>query len=266
LQEEPLLINRKNHVVTLILNRPAKKNSLSLELVTILIKTLEDLAGDDKLRALVIRGAGDNAFCSGFDIRSLPTQSSGNVIKDQLKTLNPVEALFNAIINFPWPVIAMINGVAFGAGCELTICCDIRIGVKAARMGMPPAKLGIVYPWQGLRRFIQTIGLRNTREIFFTGRTYQGGRLKELGLLDYLVPADEIESFTVQMAEDIAANAPLALRGTKRVINLLLQSSPFDERSSAEAESTAEAAFLSEDLKEGQLAFFEKRSPKFRGK
>ena len=263
--EEPLLIKRKNNVITLILNRPAKKNSLSLELVKILLKTLEDLAGDDKVRALVIRGSGDNAFCSGFDIRSLPTKYSGNV-KDKLKTLNPVEALFNAIINFPWPVIAMINGVAFGAGCELTICCDIRIGVKEARMGMPPAKLGIVYPWQGLQRFIQTIGLKNTREMFFTGRTYQGGRLKELGLLDYLVSADEIESFTVQIAEDIAANAPLALRGTKRVINLLLQSYSFDESSTVEAESIAEAAFLSEDLKEGQLAFFEKRSPKFRGK
>ena len=263
--EEPLLINRKNNVVTLILNRPAKKNSLSLKLVKILLKTLEDLAGDDKVRAIVIRGSGDNAFCSGFDIRSLPIPSSGNA-KDKLKTLNPVEALFNAIINFPWPVIAMINGVAFGAGCELTICCDIRIGVKAARMGMPPAKLGIVYPWKGLQRFIQTIGLNSTREMFFTGRTYQGGRLKELGLLDYLVSADEIDSFTVQMAEDIAANAPLALRGTKRIINHLLQSNSFDENSTAEAESIAEAAFLSEDLKEGQLAFFEKRSPKFRGK
>ena len=91
-------------------------------------------------------------------------------------------------------------------------------------MGMPPAKLGIVYPWKGLQRFIQTIGLKSTREMFFTGRTYQGERLKELGLLDYLVSADEIESFTVQMAEEIAANAPLALSGTKRVINLLLQS------------------------------------------
>jgi len=263
--EEPLLIKKKGNVVTLILNRPAKKNSLSLELVDILLKTLEDLAADDQVRTLIIRGSGDNAFCSGFDIRSLPTKHSENV-KDKLKTLNPVEALFNAMINFPWPVIAMINGVAFGAGCELTICCDLRIGVKEARMGMPPAKLGIVYPWKGLQRFIQTIGLKNTRELFFTGRNYQGERLRELGLLDYLVSADEIESFTVQLAEDIASNAPLALRGTKRVINLLLQSCAHDKSSIVEAESIAEAAFLSEDLKEGQLAFLEKRMPKFKGK
>ena len=195
----------------------------------------------------------------------MPTKGSDHV-KDKLKTLNPVEALFNTIVNFSYPVIAMINGAAFGAGCELSICCDIRIGVETARMAMPPAKLGIVYPWQGLQRFIRTIGLKSTREMFFSGRTYHGNRLKELGLLDYLVSADEIESFTVQMAEEIAANAPMALTGTKRVINLLLQSNSLDEGRIAEAESITEAAFLSEDLKEGQLAFLEKRRPEFKGK
>jgi len=264
--EAPLLIERQNNVVTLKLNRPEKKNSLSLELVDILLKTLEDLAADDNVRAVIIRGCGDNAFCSGFDIRSLPTELNGHVNKDKLKTLNPVEALFNSVINFPYPVIALINGVAFGAGCELAICCDIRIGVKDARMGMPPAKLGIVYPWKGLQRFIQTIGLKSTREMFFTGRTYHGARLNELGLVDYLISADEIESFTVQMAEEISANAPLALRGTKSVINLLLRSNLLDENSAAEAETITEAAFFSEDLKEGRLAFLEKRRPVFKGK
>lgn len=266
MDEEPLLIERQNNVVTLKLNRPEKKNSLSLELVDILLKTLEDLAADDNVRAVIIRGCGDNAFCSGFDIRSLPTELNGHVNKDKLKTLNPVEALFNSVINFPYPVIALINGVAFGAGCELAICCDIRIGVKDARMGMPPAKLGIVYPWKGLQRFIQTIGLKSTREMFFTGRTYHGARLNELGLVDYLISADEIESFTVQMAEEISANAPLALRGTKSVINLLLRSNLLDESSAAEAETITEAAFFSEDLKEGRLAFLEKRRPVFKGK
>lgn len=266
MDEAPLLIERQNNVVTLKLNRPEKKNSLSLELVDILLKTLEDLAADDNVRAVIIRGCGDNAFCSGFDIRSLPTELNGHVNKDKLKTLNPVEALFNSVINFPYPVIALINGVAFGAGCELAICCDIRIGVKDARMGMPPAKLGIVYPWKGLQRFIQTIGLKSTREMFFTGRTYHGARLNELGLVDYLISADEIESFTVQMAEEISANAPLALRGTKSVINLLLRSNLLDENSAAEAETITEAAFFSEDLKEGRLAFLEKRRPVFKGK
>ena len=163
-------------------------------------------------------------------------------------------------------MIAIINGVAFGAGCELAICCDIRIGADNIRIGMPPAKLGLVYPWSGLQRFIQVIGLKGTKEIFFTGRAYKGIRLKELGLVDYLISGDKLESFTVRMADEIAANAPLALKGTKRVLNLLLQASQFDINSLNEAESITRTSFLSDDLNEGQKAFLEKRKPEFKGK
>ena len=229
------------------------------------MKTFEDLATDDGLRTLVIRGSGDRAFCAGFDISSLPT-NHGEDVADRLEALRQVEALFKAVVNFPYPVLALINGAAFGAGCELAICCDIRIGVDTAQMGMPPAKLGIVYPWTGLQRFIQTIGLQSSREMFFTGRTYSGKQLSELGLLDYRVAAEDAAPFTYQMAEEIAANAPLALRGTKRVINLLLQSGKLDKISRTEADSMAKAAFLSQDLQEGRSAFFDKRKPQFTGK
>lgn len=265
MEERPLLVQRKNNLVTLLLNRPGKKNSLSPELVEILNHTLEKLSMDDSVRVVVIRGAGDQAFCSGYDIRSLPTRRCGD-IHAKLKTLSPVESLFKAVINFPFPVIAMINGVAFGAGCELAICCDIRIAAEDVRIGMPPAKLGLVYPWTGLQRFIQTIGLRSAREIFLTGRSYEGERLKEIGLVDYLVSGEALETFTYQMAEEIAANAPMALKGTKRVLNLLTQSAQPGKSDLTEAESITEAAFLSEDLKEGRQAFMEKRKPRFRGK
>jgi enoyl-CoA hydratase/carnithine racemase len=258
-----LLTERNKNVCTLILNRPQKKNSLSPELVETLLDTFEELVRDDSVRAVVIRGFGDQAFCSGYDIRSLPTQHSDDV-HEKLKTLNPVETLFSKIINYPFPVIAMINGVAFGAGCELSVCCDIRIGEEHIRMGMPPAKLGLVYPWAGLQRFIRVLGLKSTREIFYTGRTYEGKRLKELGLVDYLLPAKDLETFTYQMAAEIAANAPLAVKGTKRILNLLLNSSQPPEHCQKEAESITEAAFLSEDFKEGRLAFLEKRKPKFK--
>jgi enoyl-CoA hydratase/carnithine racemase len=260
-----LLAVIEKNVCTLTLNRPENKNSLSPELVEILLKTFADLAMDDTVRAIVIKGIGDQAFCSGYDIRALPTRGSED-IHETLKKLNPVEALFNTVVNYPYPVIAMVNGVAFGAGCELSLCCDIRIGADDIRMGMPPARLGLVYPWSGLQRFIQVIGLNTTREIFFTGRTYEGNRLKEIGLVDYLIPRRDLEDFTHRMAAEIASNAPLALTGTKRVLNLLVNASQPPASSIAEAESLTEASFLSEDLKEGQLAFLEKRRPKFQGK
>lgn len=260
-----LVVQRKNNTVTLILNRPEKKNSLTPELVKILLQTFEELSMDDTIRALVIRGAGDKAFCSGFDIGSLPTSPSDDP-HERLKILNPVEKLFKTVIDYPFPVIAMINGVAYGAGCELAVCCDLRIGADNIRIGMPPAKLGLVYPWNGLQRFIQIIGLKGTKEMFFTGRAYEGVRLKEIGLVDYLIPGGELEAFTFRLAEEIAANAPLALKGTKRVLNLLLRAPMLDDRNLKEAESISQTSFHSEDLKEGQLAFLEKRKPHFRGR
>jgi len=264
-RDNTLLVNTINSICTLTLKRPKKKNSLSPELVETLLDILGELAADDTVRVVVLRGFGNQAFCSGYDIRSLPTQISDDV-HEKLKTLKPIEILFKTIVNYPFPVIAMINGVAFGAGCELSVCCDIRIGADDICMGMPPAKLGLVYPWSGLQRFINVIGLKSTREIFYTGRTYEGKRLKELGLVDYLVPRQELEDFTYQMAAEIAANSPLALKGTKRILNLLLNSSQPLKNSIQEAESLTEGAFLSQDLKEGQMAFLEKRKPQFKGK
>ena len=260
-----LLIQTKNNICTLTLNRPEKKNSLSLELVERLGSTLQKLAGDDDVRTVILRGAGDQAFCSGFDIGSLPTQSGADA-DQRLKSLDQVESLLQCLVNFPYPLIAMLNGFAFGLGCELSMCCDIRIGSEDIRMGMPPAKLGLVYPWAGLLRFIQSIGLQSTKEMFFTGRTYAGPRIKELGLVDYLVPSCDLEEFTYAMAEEIAGNAPLALKGIKKVINLLMQSNRLGETQTKEAQAIFRATLLSEDMQEGQSAFLEKRKPRFKGK
>ena len=249
-----LLIQTENNICTLTLNRPEKKNSLSLELVELLGFTLKELAEDDAIRTVILRGAGDEAFCSGFDIGSLPTQS-GTDADQRLKSLDQVESLLQRLVSFPYPVIAMLNGFAFGLGCELSVCCDIRIGAEDIRMGMPPARLGLVYPWAGLLRFIQSIGLQSTKEMFFTGRTYTGRRIK-----------GDLEEFTYAMAKEIAGNAPLALKGIKKVINLLMKTSRLNETQSDEAQAIFRATLSSEDMQEGQSAFLEKRKPRFKGK
>jgi enoyl-CoA hydratase/carnithine racemase len=265
MENEILLIERKEHVCTLILNRPEKRNSLSPDLLVQIHQTLQKCSKDDEIRAVIIRGIGDRAFSSGYDISAIPTDLDTE-IQDVLKTHNHLKLALESIVSYPYPVIAMLNGDAFGAGCELAIACDIRIGADNIRMGMPPAKLGVVYFPEGLQRFIQIIGLSRTKELFFTGRYYEGPRIKKMGLVDYMVPRSQLETYTYSLAQEIAGNAPLSLIGTKRIINLLLRSAKIDEKDRKEAEEIIVKALNSEDLKEGQMAFLEKRKPNFKGK
>lgn len=262
--EDLILCSIKNHVATLVLNRPAKKNSMSIDLIALLLTQLEELTSNSDVRAVVIRGAGEQAFCAGFDIGSLPIADSSSA-EALLDDVNPVEELFEAVQAYPYPVIAMLNGHAIGAGCELAICCDMRIGANDIRMGMPPAKLGLVYPWTGLKRFVAAIGLANTRQLFYSARVFRGRDLDRLGLIDIQVERDDLESYTYQLAADIAANAPLALQGTKRILNQLQQSTTLGPEARAEAEKLSLDSFASRDLKEGQRAFLEKRKPIFKG-
>lgn len=259
-----LLTDREGYVCTLTLNRPEKRNSLSPELLIKIHETLEGLSRDDDVRTVVIRGVGERAFSSGYDISAIPTDVSPET-QEKLKTQSPLQLALGSVVNFPYPVIAMLNGYAFGAGCELAISCDTRIAADDIRMGMPPAKLGIVYFPDGLRRFIRVIGLSATKELFFTGRYYDAPRIKEMGLVDYMVPRSELKDFTYSLAEEIAGNAPLSLKGTKRILNLLMRSEKMEEQDEKEAEKILARAFNSEDLKEGQRAFLEKRKPVFKG-
>jgi enoyl-CoA hydratase len=262
---EILLVEKKDKVATLVINRPEKRNSLSPDLLIKMHQTLEDFIQEDTVRAVIIRGSGDQAFSSGYDIGSIPTEVSPRT-REQLKQQNPLELALNGVINFPYPVIALLNGYAFGAGCELAVCCDLRIGADDIRMGMPPAKLGLVYPLAGLMRFVQIIGFSKTRELFFTGRYFPAGRAKEMGLVDYLLPRQEAESFAYEIAGEIAGNAPLSIRGTKRILNLLSQSITLSDEARREANKLTAQAFNSEDLKEAQKAFMQKRKPEFKGR
>lgn len=258
-----ILVERGQRVCVMTLNRPEKLNSLTPSMVAEMTTELNGLAEGPAPPVLVVRGAGDNAFCAGFDIGSLPDGGSADAATGQLA---PVETLFQRLVDYPLPVVAMVNGAAFGAGCELALCCDIRLAADDVRLAMPPAKLGLVYPWTGLRRFVQTIGLRATKEVFFTGRVFTGERLRQIGLVDTLVARAELESCALGLAEEIAANAPLALKGTKRVLNLLLQGGPMPRSGVAEAQALVAEALASQDLREGRKAFAERRKPRFTGK
>ncbi len=248
-----------------MLNRPEKRNALTPDMLIQIYQSLNTHSANDDIRAVIIRGAGDKAFSAGYDISAIPTNVSPE-LKELLSNKSPFELAIESIVNYPYPVIAMINGNAFGGACDLAVSCDIRIAADDIKIGMVPARLGIVYFPEGIQRVIRTVGWSNAKEMFFTGRTYKALKLKEMGLLDYLVPREKLETFTLDFAKEISDNAPLAIKGTKRIFNLIAESQQLGGEAIQEATDWVEIAFKSADLKEGQAAFLEKRKPLFKGK
>ncbi len=265
MNDNVLLVEKRERVAILSFNRPEKRNALSPDLLIQIYQTLEEFSKNDDIRAVIFRGHGDVSFSSGYDISALPTKASEEVMK-AMKTQNPYDLTLQLIKNFKYPTIAMLNGYAFGAGFGLSIACDIRIAADDIRMGMPPAKLGVVYHHEGVKQFIGAVGLGRTREIFLTARTYKGGELLASGIVDWLIPREELESFTFDYAYNISRNAPLSLRGMKKIINMFEDNIVLHEVQKKEAEDLVREAFQSDDLKEGQTAFLEKRKPTFTGR
>lgn len=262
---ERLLIERTGRVCTISINRPEKRNALSPLVFTELIDLLKRLREEDEVRCVVLRGCGEQAFSSGFDITDLPVDVSPE-IEEAAKGDTPLDHGMKAISDFPYPVIAMINGLAYGAGCELAVTCDIRIAADDVRFSMPPAKLGIVYRWRGILKFIDVVGSANAREMFFTGRVYGAVLAREMGLVHHVLTRDELSPFVYRMAQDISENAPLSLKATKTIFNRFLHDERLGLQDVQEIERLRYEAFRSEDLKEGRLAFGEKRKPVFHGR
>jgi enoyl-CoA hydratase len=265
MEESLLLTEKKDRVCTISFNRPEKRNALTPLMLFQFADTLTRLREEGEVRCLVIRGAGESAFSSGYDISALPTNMTPELAA-ALKTKNPMQTALRAIIDFPYPVIAMINGHAFGGGCEMAVTCDIRIAAGGALLSMPPSKLGVVYHWAGIMRFINVAGLANAKEMFFTGRAYEASRAQEMGLVHYVLPLDQLASFAHEMAQEISENAPLSLKAMKVIFNKALKYQKLDPEDAKEIEDLRTQAFNSEDLKEGQRAFKEKRKPIFRGR
>lgn len=248
----------------LTLNRPEKRNALSPELLVLLHLTLSRWSERGDVRAVIITGGEGRAFSSGFDVTAIPTDVSPEMA-ELLKTTNPLTLGLDSVRNYPYPVIAMMNGYAFGAGLNLAICCDIRIAVDTIKVGMPPAKLGLVYTAEGLKHFCDVLGTAVTREVFFTARTYEGPEVLAAGFVNRMVPAAELQNVTMNTAGTIAANAPLSLTGMKEILNMLDRNRELSQKDRDRAEALVKQGFASQDLVEGQTAFLEKRAPVFTG-
>ena len=254
-----LLIEEKEHICTLTINRSQKRNSFSLELLDLLADTIDALGRDGKVRVVVLRGAGEEAFSAGFDIGRIEERLARGQVSPPFR---PAEAIKYA----PFPVIAMIYGFCVGGGLDLAVCCDFRFTSQDARLGIPPAKLGLVYPAENLLRFINIIGTAYTKELFLSGQIITAPRALEMGLVNYTLPKEELLGFTYAFAEEIAQNAPLSIRGIKQAINHVMNFQSINEQDHAAVHEIMLRAASSQDVKEGQQAFLEKRKPQFKGK
>ena len=259
-----LIVDRPaDAVARLRIDNPERRNALDHEILDAIAEALPALDHGIKTRCVLITGA-PPVFSAGYDIAAIPDETFER--DAEALVAHPFHAAIEAIANHPWPTVAALNGHCLGGGLELAVTCDLRICATGAKLGMPPAKLGLIYGHTGLKRFLETIGLARTKELFMTGRNYSAARAERIGLVNEVVADEELEAASVELAALIAANAPLSVRGNKQAIGLLNSSPELSQQQEAGLIALRESSFASEDLREGIRAFGEKRRPKWTGR
>jgi enoyl-CoA hydratase/carnithine racemase len=260
-----LLLDRPAEAVArLTLNNPDKRNPLDHDVLDAIAATLPELADGIETRCIVITGKG-RAFSAGYDIGAIDDSSFEQ--EAEALVAHPFHAAMEAVSAHPYPVLAAINGHCLGGGLELAVRCDLRLCAAGAKLGMPPAKLGLIYGHTGLERFIDVIGVAYTRELFLTGRNVEAERAENIGLVNWVADDDEVEAASIELAAEIAANAPLSMTGNKAAIETLARGvgrlTPEQEHELIELR---QSCFGSEDFREGIRAFAEKRKPRWQGR
>lgn len=242
------------------LKNPAKRNCLSADTIS---QMLEALAGFEhqKAIAVVVRAEpGTKVWSAGHDVNELPQPG-----RDPLPYSGPLESLLRRLQEYPGAVIAMVQGSVWGGACDLAFSCDILVGDESASFAMTPAKIGIPYNPSGLIHFINILGVNKAKEMFFTAEPINARDSFNLGILNHLVPAAEIEEFTLNLVAKIRRNSPLAIRSFKRQFRLLSGGQPLSAESFELIQSIRREVYDSRDYAEGIQAFHEKRAPQFRG-
>lgn len=256
---EALRVDSADGVVTLTLNRPDVRNAVNLALLQALRSVLEGLRFDRAVRAVIVTGAGDQAFCAGADLKERAGMSP-----EQVKVfIHTIRELMSALEDFPKPVIAAINGLALGGGTELALACDIRIVADKAVMGLTETSLAIIPGGGGTQRLPRLVGKGRAKELIFTARRVAAAEALEIGLVEKVVPAAGLLEAARDMALAISANGPLAVEMAKWAIN---RGTEVDLATGLQIESRAyDQVIPTKDRLEGLAAFREKRKPVYTG-
>ena len=256
---ETILVERDGRVAVITINRPDKLNALSQQVRDEVLAALGEIENDDAVGAVVITGAGDKAFIAGADI----SEFAGRGPMDQRDAMR-IPRIYDVMASFPKPVIAMINGFCLGGGCELAMSCDMRIASEKARFGQPEIKLGLIPGGGGTQRLPRLVGLGHAMRLTLTGDMIGAAEAKEIGLVELVVPHEELRAKTMELAQKIAAMSPLTVKVAKESLRaserLPIESGLLYER------DLFCLCFSTADMKEGVEAFLQKRPAHWTGR
>ncbi len=254
-----LIAEKNNGIARLTLNHPQRHNAMRLAMWEAVPEAVADFESDTDMRVVVLSGAGGRAFCAGADI------SEFGEIRTSLDDVHHYDhkahQAIDSLLNCRMPVIAAVDGVCVGGGMELAMACDIVIASEQSRFGVTPSRLGLGYSLKDTRILVGAVGARGAMELLLTGKIHGAADAHRLGLINHVYPADEYQDVIEDYATTIAANAPIAVSSCKAIVRQIASGS-VDE---AACDALVDACFASEDYREGQRAFAEKRKPNFRG-
>lgn len=250
----------QDNIGTITMNNPDHRNVLSSRMVEEMLHALEVLE-NGKARVIVIRAyEGAKVWSAGHDVHELPIAG-----RDPLAYSDPLVTILRSIQASPLPVIAMIEGGVWGGACDLALSCDILIGAQTSSITMTPAKIGVPYNASGILHFIGIMGVNIAKEMFFTAQSLTAERAEKLGILNHMVPVEELETFTYELAGAIARNSPLSISVIKEQIRLLANAHPLSPHTFERVQGLRRLVYDSSDYAEGINAFLGKRTPVFQG-
>ena len=262
LNTDKMLAEKSDGIGWMTFNNPARRNATSLEMWEAIDVILKDFESDDKVRVIVMKGAGGKAFVAGADISEFKEKrNDAEAAERYAQASDGAKAL---MANLKKPLIAMINGFCLGGGLAVAMSADMRFAADDAQLGVPAGRLGIAYNFDALRRLVQLVGPAMANEIMFTARRLNAAEAQQAGLVNRVVPVDKLEETVTEIAKTISRNAPLSVNASKVTIKEVLKDE--SQRDLAKLAKISEDCFNSADYQEGRQAFMEKREPVFIGR